>query len=110
MISVASRMEILDENVNAEEQPKKYEDTYVDAYNNYMAYIKERIEAIDKEARESQYQALLKDLNKLLQDLAFITGENVAAKEMKNEVPTDSNLHKEFEDNENIHGDMVAEK
>ena len=29
---------------------------------------------------------------------------------MKNKVPTDSNLHKEFEDNENSHADMIVEK
>ena len=52
----------------------------------------------------------MKNLNKLLQDLAFITGKNLAAEEMKNKVLTDSNLHKEFEDNENIFADMVAEK
>ena len=53
---------------------KKHKDIYVDAYNNYLAYIKERIEANDKETRESQYQTVLKNLNKLLQELAFITG------------------------------------
>ena len=89
---------------------KKNEDTFVDAYNNYLAYIMERIEANDKETRESQYQTLLKNLNKLLQELAFITGKHVTADEMKNKVPTDSNLHKEFEDNENIHAGLMAEK
>ena len=40
----------------------------------------------------------------------------MAADEIKNKVPTDSNLHKEFEDhekfkdNEIIHADTVAEK
>ena len=34
----------------------------------------------------------------------------MAADEIKNKIPTDSNLHKEFEDNENFLADMVAEK
>ena len=72
-------MALLDENFNAEEQPKKHEDTHVDAYENYLAYIKERIEANDKETQEGQYQTLMKDLNKLLQDLTFITRKYVAA-------------------------------
>ena len=103
-------MALLDENFNAEEQPKKHKAIYVDAYEIYLAYIKERIEANDIKARRDQYQTRLKDLNKLQQELAFITGKYVAAEEMKNKVPTDSNLHKEFEDNENMHADMVAEK
>ena len=58
-------MALLDKNVNVKEQPKKHEDTYVDAYNNYLAYTKERIEAKDKENREDQYQTLYATKRKL---------------------------------------------
>ena len=63
------------------------------AYYNYLAYIKGRIKAKDKETQEGQYQTLLKNLNKLLKELASITGKQMAADEIKNKVPTDSNLH-----------------
>ena len=67
-------MVLLDEIFNAEEQPGKHEDTYVDAYYNYLAYIKERIKTNDKETQQGQYKTLLKNLNKLLQEVASITG------------------------------------
>ena len=92
----------MDENFNAEEQHKKKKGTYVDAYENYLAYIKERIEANDIKARRDQYQNRLKDLNNFKHEFAFITGKSVAGGEMKNKVPKDSNLHKEFEEYENI--------
>ena len=52
--------------------------------------LKERIEENDKETREGQYQTLLKNLNKLLQELVFITGKHVAAEEMQTKISKDS--------------------
>ena len=103
-------MALLDENFDAEEQHIKHEETYEDAYENYLAYIKERIEANDIEVRKIQYQALLKDLNNFKNEFAFVTGMSVAGSEMKNKVPKDSNLYKDFEGDGNMFADMDAKR
>ena len=101
-------MALLDENFDAEEQHIKHKDIYEDAYENYLAYIKERIEANDIEVRKNQYQALLKDFHEFKNEFANVTGKSMAGKEMKNKVPKDSNLYKDFEDNEKMFADMDA--
>ena len=91
-------MTLLDKFSDAERQLEKHEDTYKDAYENYFAYIRERIEANEKEVRKNQYQASLKAFYEFKNEFAFIAGKSMAGSEIKKKVPKDSNLYKEFED------------
>ena len=52
----------------------------------------------------------MKDFHDFKNEFSFVTGKSVAGEEMKNKVPTDSNLYKEFEDNDIIFADMSREK
>ena len=60
---------------------------------------RERIEEIEN---------LSKELNKLLKEVASITGKHMAAIELKNQVSEDSNLHEEFANIELNNSQLIA--
>ena len=76
---------------------KKHKNTYASSYDNYMTYIKGKIEAKDKETQEGNYQTLLKDLDNLFIDSNTVRANFNSIEKMRNQIPKDSATLEGFE-------------